>query len=124
MSADEGAPFDIGQLMGQLGRMQQNLAEAQEATAAEVVEGTAGGGAVKVRLTGAFEFQSVTIDPSVVDPGDVDMLQDLVLVAVRDGVEKAGALASDALSSAGFGGMPGLGGLPGIGDLGDLLGPG
>lgn len=124
MSSGEGLPFDIGQLMGQLGRMQQNLVEAQEAAATEVVEGSAGGGAVKVRLSGAFEFQSVTIDPSVVDPGDVEMLQDLVLAAIRDGIEKAGNLASDALGSAGFGGMAGLGDIPGIGDLGGLLGPG
>ena len=124
MSSSEGPPFDIGQLMGQLGQIQQNLVEAQEAAATEVVEGSAGGGCVKVRLTGAFEFQSVTIDPSVVDPGDVDMLQDLVLAAIRDGVDKAGALASDALGSAGFGGMPGFGAIPGIGDLGGLLGPG
>lgn len=115
-------PFDLGALIGQLGEVQQNLAEAQRAAAAEVVEGSAGGGAVRVTLTGAFEFESVTIDASVVDPQDVDMLQDLVLAAIRDGIEKAAELASDAIGAAGMGSLPGLGGVPGLGDLGGLFG--
>ena len=122
MSAGGDTPFDLGALIGQLGEVQHNLAEAQRAAAAEVVEGSAGGGAVKVTLTGAFEFESVTIDSSVVDPQDVEMLEDLVLAAIRDGIEKAAQLASDAIGAAGMVSLPGLGGMPGIGDLGGLFG--
>ena len=86
---------DFNSLLSQLGQVQQNLRQAQEEAAAQVVEGSAGGGAVRVKVTGGLDFQEVTIDPAVLD--DVEMLQDLVLAAVRDAVEKAHALASDAL---------------------------
>ena len=120
MTNETGGEFDIGALFSQLGQMQQNLQQAQEDAAAQVVEGSAGGGAVKVKVTGALEFQEVTIDKSVVDPGDVEMLQDLVLAAVRDGIEKAAGLATGAIGSLN---LPGLGGLPGLeGGLGGLLG--
>jgi hypothetical protein len=115
-----GAPFpglgggalpDLSGLLSQLGQVQQNLQQAQEAAATQVVEGSAGGGMVRVRVTGGLEFQEVTIDRSVVDPGDVEMLQDLVLAAVRDAVEKAQDMATDALGDVGLGGA--LGGLLG-----------
>lgn len=104
---------DFGSLLSQLGQVQQNLRDAQQAAAAQVVEGSAGGGAVRVKVTGGLDFQEVTIDPSVLD--DVEMLQDLVLAAVRDAVEQAHSLASNAL-----GGIAGPGGGPL--DLGGLLG--
>jgi nucleoid-associated protein EbfC len=115
VSDQEGPQFDLGALVSRLGEVQQSIQEAQESAAAQVVEGTAGGGAVRVKVTGGLEFQEVVIDPSVVDPDDVEMLQDLVLAAVRDAVEKAGDLTSDALG--------GLGDLGGLGGLGGLLGP-
>lgn len=118
MSSDEPGGFDISSLLSQLGQVQQNLHQAQEAAAAQVVEGSAGGGAVKVKVTGAMEFQAITISPEVVDPEDVEMLEDLVLAAVRDGMDKASALATDALGSAALPGLPGLG----EGGLGGLLG--
>jgi DNA-binding YbaB/EbfC family protein len=75
-----GSPFpglpDLGGLMDQLQRVQ----EAQ----AQVYEGQAGGGAVKVTADGTFQFRSVTIAPDAVDPDDVEMLQDLVLAALHD----------------------------------------
>ncbi|HET6873794.1 MAG TPA: YbaB/EbfC family nucleoid-associated protein, partial [Acidimicrobiales bacterium] len=102
------------------GQVQQNIAQAQEAAAAEEVEGSAGGGSVKVTVNGAMEFLSVKIDPSVVDRDDVEMLEDLVLAAVRDALEKAAGLASNAIKGAG---LPGMGGAGGLGDLfGGLLG--
>ncbi|HLI54737.1 MAG TPA: YbaB/EbfC family nucleoid-associated protein [Acidimicrobiales bacterium] len=108
-------PFDMGSLFSQLGQVQQNLREAQEAAAAQVVEGSAGGGAVKVKVSGALDFKEVTIDPSVVDPAEVEMLQDLVLAAVRDAMDKASGLASSTLGQAGLD-LPGLGGILGTGD--------
>jgi len=99
---------DLGSLLSQMQQMQQNLMEAQASAAATVVEGRSGGGAVKVTVTGGMVFQSVTIDPAIVDPDDTDMLQDLVLAAVRDAVSQANDLNSDALGGLGLGG--GLGG--------------
>jgi hypothetical protein len=126
----EDAGFDIGSLLSQLGQVQQNLQEAQQAAAAREVEGSSGGGAVKVRVSGALEFLEVEIDPSVVDPADVEMLEDLVLAAVRDGLEQASGLATSALGNSlpgGFGGFGALQGLPGFGASPsdrDQLGPG
>jgi DNA-binding YbaB/EbfC family protein len=102
---------DLGALLSRLGEVQQNLQEAQETAAAKVLEGSAGGGAVRVRATGGLEFQAVIIDPAVVDPGDVDLLQDLILAAVRDVVEQAHTEAAQALGGIDLGG--GLGGLLG-----------
>jgi DNA-binding YbaB/EbfC family protein len=106
---------DLGALMSQLGQMQQNLRQAQETAASEVVEGSAGGGAVKVKVSGDMQFRQVQIDPAVIDPADVDMLQDLVLAAIRDAVEKAKSATTQALT----GGID----LEGLG-LGGLLGGG
>ena len=121
MSGQEGEEFDLGSLISQLGQVQQNLQQAQAEAASQVVEGSAGGGAVKVRVTGGLEVLSVVIDPSVVDPDDVEMLQDLVLAAVRDGLERASALASSAFGGADVGGM--LGGLFGSEDATPELPP-
>jgi DNA-binding YbaB/EbfC family protein len=113
-SGEEPSVPDLGALLSKLGEVTQNLQEAQESVASRVLEGSAGGGAVKVRATGGLEFQDVTISPEVVDPDDVEMLQDLVLAAIRDVVEQAHADMSEA-----FGGFD-LGG--GLGGLGGLLG--
>jgi DNA-binding YbaB/EbfC family protein len=105
----QGSVPDLGAFLSKLGEVQQNLQQAQESARAKVLEGTSGGGAVRVRATGGLEFQAVIIDPSVVDPEDVDLLQDLILAAVRDVVEQAHAEAADALG--GFDLGSGLGGL-------------
>jgi nucleoid-associated protein EbfC len=115
--AEGGVPgFDIGSLFSQLGDMQRNLREAQEEAAAAEVVGTAGGGAVKVKVSGGLEFLEVKIDPSVVDPSDIEMLEDLVLAAIRDGMDQANSWASRAIGRAGLPGLggPGLPGLPGL----------
>jgi DNA-binding YbaB/EbfC family protein len=110
---DAGAPagFDLGSLLAQAQAMQQQLMDAQAAAADQVVEGHAGGGVVKIAVTGGLDFQSVEIDPSVIDPADVEMLQDLVLAAIRDAVAQVNDLNQDAMGAAagGFGGA--LGGL-------------
>ena len=94
-------------LLKQAQEMQAQLMEAREEAAAKEVEGQAGGGAVKVRVTGGMEFVSVTIDPSAVDPDDVAMLEDLVLAAVRDAVAKAGEVSEQALGGMDLGGLTG-----------------
>ncbi|MDP9072887.1 MAG: YbaB/EbfC family nucleoid-associated protein [Actinomycetota bacterium] len=91
-------------------QMQQQLMDAQEATASTVVTGRSGGGAVVVTVTGGLDFQDVIIDPAAVDPGDVEMLQDLILAAIRDAVAQANALNSKTLGGLGLGG----GGLEGL----------
>lgn len=117
---DQG--LDLGSLLAQLSQVQQGLQEAQEAVNAQVVEGSAGGGAVRVRLTGGLDFESVTISPEVVDPSDVAMLQDLVLAAIRDAIEKVLAAQRDAFGGVGGAVLGQLGGLGGL--LGGPGGPG
>jgi DNA-binding YbaB/EbfC family protein len=111
VSDEEESVPDLAALLSKLGEVQQNLQQAQQSAAARVLEGTAGGGAVRIRATGGLEFQQVTIDPSLVDPADIDLLQDLILAAVRDVVEQAHAEAAQALGGLDVGG--GLGGLLG-----------
>jgi hypothetical protein len=94
--------------------MQADMAAAQDALADATVEGSAGGGMVKVVVTGTGEIQSVRISPDVVDPDDVEMLEDLVMAAVSDGLRRANDLASESM-----GGV--TGGLD-LGALGGLLG--
>ena len=83
------------------------LASAQEAMAAQAeaaartVEGTAGGGVVKVTMTGGGEVTDITLSPQVVDPTDVEMLQDLILAALRDAGAKVVELQREALGSLG-----------------------
>ena len=74
----------MGNLQGMVQKMQQEMARVQSELEAATVDGSAGGGVVKATVTGKQEVVSVTIDPSAVDPGDVDMLQDLVVAAVND----------------------------------------
>lgn len=72
--------------------MQKKLAAAQEELKTREVEATSGGGAVTVKATGGQEILAITIDKSVVEAGDVEMLQDLVLAAVQDALKKAKAM--------------------------------
>ena len=110
-----GAMPDLG---GLLESAQQMMAQAQ-AAADTVVEGVSGGGLVKVEVDGHFEFHSVTIDPSVIDPDDPELLADLVLAALRDASGKLHEGQQDAMGldlGALGGDLGGLGGLPGGGD--------
>ena len=106
------------QLLKQAQKMQQDMAAAQEALKDETVEASAGGGMVKVTVTGDLEVKAITIDPQAVDPEDVELLQDLVLAAVNEGMRSAQELAASKMGSI-AGGLGGLGG-PG-GGLGGLL---
>jgi DNA-binding YbaB/EbfC family protein len=117
MSEDPDGGLDLSALLSQLGQVQSSLQDAQAAAAAQVVEGAAGGGMVRVRLTGGLVVESVTIEPEVVDPAEVELLQDLVLAAIRDGLERANDLQHEAL-----GGTDAASALGGI--FGALGGPG
>jgi DNA-binding YbaB/EbfC family protein len=75
-------------LLKQAQEMQAKMLEAQEAFANESIEATAGGGMVKVVIKGSQKIESVTIDPEAVDPQDVEMLQDLIVAAMNEALEK------------------------------------
>ena len=81
-------------LMKQAQKMQAEMARVQEELANKIVEATAGGGAIKVVANGHKVIQEVLIDPSVIDADDIEMLQDLILVAVNDALRKADELAA------------------------------
>src|SRR5215207_6180030 len=98
----DGLGGGLGGLEGLLESAQEALS-AQAAAAEEVIEGTAGGGVVVARMSGAGEVLSLTISPDVVDPDDVEMLQDLVVAALHDAAGKVTALQRQALGA--FGGM-------------------
>jgi nucleoid-associated protein EbfC len=80
-------------------KMQQDMAKMQEELAQTSVEGTSGGGAVKITCTGSAEFTSVKISPEAVDPEDVETLEDLILAAIKDANQKAQALMADRTGS-------------------------
>jgi DNA-binding YbaB/EbfC family protein len=82
-----------------LQQMQNRLAKIQQELAETIVEGTAGGGVVKAQVTAAREFHGITIDPSAVDPDDVEMLEDLITVAVKDAMEKAAEVAEQKMGA-------------------------
>lgn len=96
-------------LMRQVQKMQQEMERIQDETSQEVVNVTSGGGMVKLAINGALEVQGITIAPEVIDPDDVEMLQDLILAAVNEGIQKAQAMMSDRMSALTGGlGIPGL----------------
>ncbi len=82
-----------------LRQMQNRLAKVQEELAQETVEATAGGGAIKVTMTGTQKVVSVHVDPSVVDPDEVEMLQDLILAAFNEAIAKSQELAAKRLGA-------------------------
>ena len=106
--ADSGAGgLDLGALLKQAQAMQEQFLQARATAAEAQVEGHAGGGMVKVTVSGSMEFLKVEIDPSVIDPGDVSMLEDLVLAAVRDAVARATALSEEAMGNVDLGPLGG-----------------
>ena len=85
--------MNIAKMMKEAQRMQERMAEAQNELAARTIEATAGGGKIKVTATGAGDIIAIKIDPQVVDPTDVEFLEDLVLTGVRQALEDAKELA-------------------------------
>ncbi len=82
----------IQQMQTRLEKMQRELAET-------IIEGTAGGGVVRAQVSGAREFRGISIDPSVVDPDDVEVLEDLITAAIQDAMDKATKLAEDKMAA-------------------------
>ena len=100
---------DMGKLLKQAQQMQAKMAQMQAELAEKSVEASAGGGMVKVVMNGRHEVVSVSIDPEVVDPQDVEMLEDLVAAAVTEAANRIEEMVRDEMSSI-TGGMP----LPGM----------
>ena len=92
-----GGMGNMQNMMKQMQKMQKKMAEAQEELGEKKVEGTAGGGMVSVVVTGHKEIIEVTIKPEVVDPDDIEMLQDLVLAATNDALKKADELTNQTM---------------------------
>jgi nucleoid-associated protein EbfC len=107
---------NMQQLLKQAQKMQQEMLAAQESLKDEIVEASAGGGMVTVRVSGDLEVKSISIDPEAVDPEDVELLQDMVLAAINEGLRAAQELASTKLGgiTGGLGGGLGGLGLPGL----------
>ena len=104
--------MDMGAMMKQVQKMQADMVEAQEELKDEIVEASAGGGMIKVTMSGDLDLRSVEIDPDAVDPEDVEMLQDMVLAAVnevlRAAQERAGSKMGDVSGGLGGLGLPGM----------------
>jgi len=102
-------PNDMNDLIAQAAQVQAELQKAQEEILATNVEGSAGNGLVKVTMTGGAELVDLQIDKSVVDPEDIDTLQDLVMGAFKDAHAAAGKLAQEKIGplSQGMGGQGG-----------------
>lgn len=84
-----------GDLTKKIQQLQQQMTETQDNLSEEVIEVSAGGGAITISITGDQRLKNIIIDPDVVDPDDVEMLQDLVLAAVNEALEKSQSLASE-----------------------------
>jgi nucleoid-associated protein EbfC len=111
-----GGQPNLNQLMKQAQKMQQELATAQAELAEAEVTGTAGGGLVTAVVSGSGEVKSIKIDPKVVDPDDVETLEDLVLAALHSASEAARKLTEEKMGpvAGGLGGLGGGLGLPGF----------
>ena len=110
MSMGRGG-FNPNQMLKQIQKMQEQMQDAQEKLAEEVVEGTAGGGVVTAKVKGDGMVDSISIDPDAIDPEDAEMLGDLVTAAVNEGLRKAKDLAAERMGgiTQGMGLPPGLG---------------
>jgi DNA-binding YbaB/EbfC family protein len=108
---------NMQQMMAQVQKMQKDMELAQEQLKHELVESSAGGGMVTVKVSGALEVREIKIDPAAVDPEDVEILADMVLAAVNEALRMAQELAESKLGGAtaglDLGGLSGLG-LPGM----------
>ena len=93
-----GFPGNQANMMKQAQKMQQDFLKMQEELESKEFEFTAGGGAVKATMVGTRQLQSVTIDPEVLDPDDVEMLQDMIIAAVNSALSEAEKTSSETMS--------------------------
>lgn len=101
--------MNFGNMMKQAQKMQTKMAQVQEELKDEVLETSAGGGMVKVSITGDMQVRSISIEPSAIDPDDADMLQDMVTAAVNEAIRSAQELAATRMNEVTGGmNMPGL----------------
>ncbi|AUS98386.1 YbaB/EbfC family nucleoid-associated protein [Clostridium thermosuccinogenes] len=105
-----GMGGNMGNLLKQAQKMQKDMARLQEELEQKTVDATVGGGAVTVVVSGKKELKEITIKPEVVDPDDVEMLQDLILAAVNEAMRKAEEMVNSEMAkiTGGLGGIPGL----------------
>jgi DNA-binding YbaB/EbfC family protein len=115
--AGPGGPggMDLSAMMKQVQQMQSEMVKAQEKLKDEIVDASAGGGMVKVKMSGDLVLKEITIDPEAIDPEDPEVLADMVMAAVNEAIRAAQERASDRMGgiAGGLGGLPGLGGPPG-----------
>jgi DNA-binding YbaB/EbfC family protein len=106
--------MDPSQMMKQVQQMQAEMMKAQEELKDEIVEASAGGGTVKVKMSGDLVLREVTIDPEAIDPEDPEVLADMVMAAVNEAIRSAQERATSRMGNiaGGLGGLGGLG-LPG-----------
>lgn len=102
-----GGGANMQQLMRQAQKMQQQMQEAQDKLDEAEYEATAGGGMITVKVSGKREITSIAIDPQVVDPDDIEMLQDLITAAVNEALRKGEEAREEAMNRM----APGMGGL-------------
>ncbi|NLX84751.1 MAG: YbaB/EbfC family nucleoid-associated protein [Synergistaceae bacterium] len=102
--------MNMDKLMKQAQRMQAEMELAQEQLASTVVEGVSGGGMVKAKVNGNGDVLSVSISPEVVDPKEVEMLEDLIISAIKEALKQSREMANGKMNSitGGMGGFPGL----------------
>ena len=101
--------MNMNNIMKQAQKMQKQMVEMQESLNEKTLEMTSGGGAVKIVISGKKEIQSIKIDPEVVDPDDVEMLEDLILSAVNEAIRQADEMYNTEMGKITVG-MGGLGG--------------
>ena len=109
-------PGNLAGMMKQAQKMQEEMTALQAEHETTEYEATVGGGAVKAVVTGKKELKDLSIQPEVVDPEDIEMLQDLIISAVNESIRKAEADSEERMNKI-TGGMNGLGGLGGLGGL-------
>jgi DNA-binding YbaB/EbfC family protein len=104
-----GGGMDLNKMMKQVQQMQTEMLEAQEKLKDEIVEASAGGGMVKVKMTGDLNLVELKIDPEAIDPEDAEVLEDMVTAAVNEALRAAQDLAQSKLGGATGGlGLPGM----------------
>ena len=101
--------MDLNKMMKQVQQLQNEMLEAQEKLKDEIVEASAGGGMVKVKMTGDLELRELRIDPEAIDPEDAELLEEMITAAVNEALRSAQELAQSKLGGAAGGlGLPGV----------------